>query len=1024
MQQATRIGQLTFSDHLQRGMRETATWVLVGVAAYLIVCLASYTPQDPGWSHVGPGEQVHNAGGPPGAWFADLSLSLFGYFAYLFPLMIAWSGYLVFRNGEEEPEARIQRLALRWLGLFLTLGTASAMVEVAFAELEAGLPNGVGGGTGQLLGDWLLATLDSVNHTLLLLGILLFASFSLFSGLSWLRLLDLLGALTLALMRAGRRLTYWFWNRALRPRPKNREIEDASERREPRLMEDAVVSEETAVAEINAPSHSEPRISSPVPEVESFPALHVVPTPLSEDAFAALRPQVGVGAPPVDPAPHLEAAPEPEPSFEPTAPVSAPAPHLEVAPEPEPLSEPTPPVSAPAPHLEVAPKPEPLFEPIAPVSAPAPPLEDEPEPEPLFEPTPPVSAPAPHLEVAPEPEPLSEPTPPVSAPAPRLEAEPEPEPLFEPTAPASAPAPRLETVPEPESKPQPNQKAAFEDDSTDPDFEPEEESAPVSKPPAWTPPSWMLSGGSDTRPPQPPAAAVKPTGSSPFAPMPDEILTPPLELLDAARRSGKGYSEELLEKLSRQVESKLADFGVTVEVVDVHPGPVVTLFELMPAPGLKVSKITGLSKDIARALTTISVRVVEIIPGKAVIGLEIPNKTRETVFLSEVLGSTPYLEAKSPLTLALGTDISGHPVITDLARMPHALIAGTTGSGKSVAINAMILSLVYKANPRDVRLIMVDPKMLELSVYEGIPHLLTPVVTDMKEAANALRWCVAEMERRYKLMARLGVRNIGGYNRKVAEAQAAGEPIPDPLYALDPNLSEEALSGPPPVLDHLPFIVVVIDELADMMMVVGKKVEELIARLAQKARASGIHLLLATQRPSVDVLTGLIKANIPTRMAFQVSSRIDSRTVLDQMGAEQLLGNGDMLYLPPGTSIAQRVHGAFVDDHEVHAVVEFLKEQGEPDYIDTILADDGEGIPGIDPEPRNDLEDRDPLFDDAVQIVVETRRASISGIQRRLKIGYNRAARMVEEMERIGIVGPAETNGSREVLAPPPARED
>jgi S-DNA-T family DNA segregation ATPase FtsK/SpoIIIE len=482
----------------------------------------------------------------------------------------------------------------------------------------------------------------------------------------------------------------------------------------------------------------------------------------------------------------------------------------------------------------------------------------------------------------------------------------------------------------------------------------------------------------------------------------------------------------MLEDLSRQVEVRLADFGVTVEVVAVDPGPVVTLFELQLAPGIKVSKITGLAKDLARALSTVSVRVVEIIPGKSVIGLEIPNRHRETVFLSEVFGDHTYQDAKSPLTLALGTNISGQPVVADLARMPHALIAGTTGSGKSVAINAMVLSLLYKASPRDVRLIMVDPKMLELSVYEGIPHLLTPVVTDMKEAANALRWCVGEMERRYRLMARLGVRNIGGYNRKVADAEAAGEPIADPLYVPDPNpFDEDAEPAPVPTLGHLPYIVVIIDELADMMMVVGKKVEELIARLAQKARASGIHLLLATQRPSVDVLTGLIKANIPTRMAFQVSARVDSRTILDQMGAEQLLGNGDMLYLPPGTSFPQRVHGAFVDDHEVHAVVEYLKQQGEPEYIDTILSDAGDAIPGLDPEPRGggDLEDQDPLFDEAVQIVVETRRASISGVQRRLKIGYNRAARMIEEMERIGLVGPAETNGNREVLAPPPPED-
>jgi S-DNA-T family DNA segregation ATPase FtsK/SpoIIIE len=411
-----------------------------------------------------------------------------------------------------------------------------------------------------------------------------------------------------------------------------------------------------------------------------------------------------------------------------------------------------------------------------------------------------------------------------------------------------------------------------------------------------------------------------------------------------------------------------------------------------------------------------------------VIGLEVPNDHREMVVLSQILGSHAYKEAASPLTIGMGTNISGEPVVADLGRMPHALIAGTTGSGKSVAINAMILSLVYKAGPEDVRLIMVDPKMLELSVYEGIPHLLTPVVTDMKEAANALRWCVGEMERRYKLMAALGVRNIAGYNRKVEEANAAGEPIPDPtlkaMAECEGALGEQAELDLP-ILTKLPYIVIIIDELADMMMVVGKKVEELIARLAQKARASGIHLLLATQRPSVDVLTGLIKANIPTRMAFKVSARVDSRTVLDQMGAENLLGHGDMLYLPPGGSIPQRVHGAFVDDHEVHNVVDYLKQQGAPDYIDTILQEPMEHLPGIDPEPKGggDVEDQDALFDEAVQHVVESRRASISGVQRKLKIGYNRAARMIEEMERIGIVGAAETNGNREVLAPPPIEE-
>jgi S-DNA-T family DNA segregation ATPase FtsK/SpoIIIE len=495
---------------------------------------------------------------------------------------------------------------------------------------------------------------------------------------------------------------------------------------------------------------------------------------------------------------------------------------------------------------------------------------------------------------------------------------------------------------------------------------------------------------------------------------------PPLSLLDPARQTVQAYSEEALQAMSRQVELKFADFDIEVQVVAVHPGPVVTLFELQLAAGTKVSKITGLSKDLARALSTIAVRVVEVIPGKSVIGLEIPNEYRETVFLSDVLHSEVYEAAKSPLTLALGKDIAGHPMCADLAKMPHALIAGTTGSGKSVAINAMILSLLYKSKPDEVRMIMVDPKMLELSVYEGIPHLLTPVVTDMQEAANALRWCVGEMERRYKLMASLGVRNIVGYNRKVKEAITKGEPIKDPLFQPESDAIIEAMAHP--TLEPLPYIVVIIDELADMMMMARKKVEELIARLAQKARASGVHLILATQRPSVDVITGLIKANIPTRIAFQVSSRVDSRTILDQMGAEHLLGHGDMLYMGTGSNIPQRVHGAFVDDNEVHRVVKHLKNTGQPEYLEEILQEATESIPGF-PAEGGDTEDSDPLYDEAVQIVTETRRASISGVQRRLKIGYNRAARMIEEMERTGVVGPAESNGSRAVLAPPPVKD-
>ena len=748
--------------HVGRRLKEGAFLLLLAISAYLMLSLSSYSPKDPGWSYTGPREHVVNAGGPLGAWFSDVFLSLFGLLAYVLPLMVAWSGWLIFQEGKQGQPAPPHLMALRWTGFLITLGAGSALAAMQIHAGPIPLPSGSGG----ILGAFLLQTLVSIfsfaGSTLLLLALLL-AGITLFTGISWLAVMDGIGDLV---------LKGWQALPLLQSR-----LHDRLQAR--RLKQER--SQAARVEKKRAQKRKPPRIEPPVRKLQ-----------------------------------------------------------------------------------------------------------------------------------------ISE----------RVEKERQ-VPLFETSA--------------------------------------------------------------------------------------DGDL-PPLALLDPAQTPEGGYSKEALEALSRQVELKLRDFNIEAEVVAVHPGPVVTLFELQLAPGTKASKITNISRDLARALSCISVRVVEVIPGKSVIGLEIPHNHRETVYLSEVLHSEAYDAAKSPLTLALGKDIAGNPVVADLGKMPHALIAGTTGSGKSVAINAMILSLLYKAKPQDVRLIMVDPKMLELSVYEGIPHLLAPVVTDMKEAANALRWGVAEMERRYKLMASLGVRNIAGYNKKVREAEKAGTPIPDPLFQPDPL--QEAQQVPP--LTPLPYIVIIIDELADMMMVVGKKVEELIARLAQKARASGIHLLLATQRPSVDVITGLIKANIPTRLAFQVSSRIDSRTILDQMGAEHLLGHGDMLYLPPGSSIPQRIHGAFVDDHEVHKVVQHLKKMGEPDYIEAILQEPTEAIPGMPGQGGGDVEDTDPLYDEAVQIVIESRRASISGVQRRLKIGYNRAARLIEEMERTGIVSPAQSNGNREVLSPPP----
>uniref|UniRef100_UPI00228595CA DNA translocase FtsK n=1 Tax=Caballeronia sordidicola TaxID=196367 RepID=UPI00228595CA len=536
-------------------------------------------------------------------------------------------------------------------------------------------------------------------------------------------------------------------------------------------------------------------------------------------------------------------------------------------------------------------------------------------------------------------------------------------------------------------------------------------------PPLFPPPAAVVKKAHPNPPPpqpdsRPPVRGFIATEFEFHAPAASAVDLPGLDLLEPASDEVEPVSEQHLAETGQLIEQRLQEFKVPVTVVGASAGPVITRFEVEPALGVRGSQIVGLMKDLSRGLGLTSIRVVETIPGKTCMGLELPNAKRQMIRLSEILEADVYRDSKSFLTIAMGKDIVGNPVVTDLARAPHMLVAGTTGSGKSVAINAMILSLLYKAKPEDVRLIMIDPKMLELSVYEGIPHLLAPVVTDMKLAANALNWCVGEMEKRYKLMSAVGVRNLQGFNQKIRNAEAAGKKLTNP-FSLTPDAPEP--------LAKLPMIVVVIDELADLMMVAGKQIEQLIARLAQKARAAGIHLILATQRPSVDVITGLIKANIPTRVAFQVSSKIDSRTILDQMGAESLLGAGDMLFLPPGTGYPQRVHGAFVADEEVHSVVEYLKQFGEPEYEEGILS--GPTPEGGTPDLFGDTPDAeaDPLYDEAVSFVLRTRRASISSVQRQLRIGYNRAARLVEQMETAGLVSPMGTNGNREVLAPGPS---
>ncbi|MDH1571822.1 MULTISPECIES: DNA translocase FtsK [Pseudomonas] len=797
-------------QQLHYRLKEGALIAVGALCLYLWMALLTYDTSDPGFSHTSNVDQVQNAAGRAGAYFADIMFMVLGYFAYIFPLLLAIKTWQIFRERHQPWQWSGWLFSWRLIGLVFLVLSGAALAHIHFHP-PASLPFSAGGALGESLGDLARNLLNVQGSTLMFIALFLFG-LTVFTDLSWFKVMDMTGKITLDLFELVQGAANRWW-----------EARNERKRLEAQLRE-----------------VDEPRF-------DSAPAA----TEKREPAKAQLRERIGERDEP---------------------------PARAVVAQREPV----------VPRETVVPR-EPSIAPV----------------------------------------------------------------IMPPAAPAKAVEPSKRVM--------------------------KEKQAPL------------------------------------FVDSAVEGTLPSISILDPAEQKKIEYSPESLAGVGQLLEIKLKEFGVEVSVDSIHPGPVITRYEIQPAAGVKVSRIANLAKDLARSLAVTSVRVVEVIPGKTTVGIEIPNENRQMVRFSEVLSTPQYDEQKSPVTLALGHDIGGKPVITDLAKMPHLLVAGTTGSGKSVGVNAMILSILFKSGPEDARLIMIDPKMLELSIYEGIPHLLCPVVTDMKDAANALRWSVAEMERRYKLMAAMGVRNLAGFNRKIKDAQEAGEIIHDPLFR------RESMDDEPPALKTLPTIVVVVDEFADMMMIVGKKVEELIARIAQKARAAGIHLILATQRPSVDVITGLIKANIPTRMAFQVSSKIDSRTIIDQGGAEQLLGHGDMLYMPPGTSLPIRVHGAFVSDDEVHRVVEAWKLRGAPDYNDDILngvEEAGSGFEGGGGGGGDEDSESDALYDEAVQFVLESRRASISAVQRKLKIGYNRAARMIEAMEMAGVVTPMNSNGSREVIAP------
>ncbi|EGQ8604558.1 DNA translocase FtsK [Vibrio parahaemolyticus] len=993
---------------------------IVGVlsSVLLAVALFTFSPADPSWSQTAWGGEIDNAGGLFGAWLADTLFFTFGSLAYPIPFLLAAAAWVICRKrGEDEP-IDFMLWGTRLLGLTVLIMTSCGLADINFDDIWYFSSGGV---VGDVLSSLALPTLNVLGTTLVLL-FLWGAGFTLFTGISWLNIVEWLGDRSLAVLAAIANKFRGSEQETLEPQL-DEFVEDKVSTKH---VEDDQQDDET-LPHLTAYEVEEPKEKAAVHEYPIY-----MPQAKSETSAVKPTPEphpqrvAAVNATPtyVEPEPQLKAVSTDnvDPMVERTKQLNVTIEELEAAAQQaddwaseEQTSQSYADTNAvyqeqvQAKHEEVVghdtPQRESSYEEYEQFAA-------QQEQQLHVEPTPheePVVDTRALDDITDHAEPSEHIEPTISdfdvvdeeeayvAPQPQSRS-PEPQPIVQPQSVSQI---------QPEQTPEPSVA-----------FEPAPQEVEVEE---------VQDGDQDVAAFQSmvsSAQAKVAATQNPFLmkqeqnlPVPEEPL-PTLELLYHPEKRENFIDREALEQVARLVESKLADYKIKADVVGIYPGPVITRFELDLAPGVKVSRISGLSMDLARALSAMAVRVVEVIPGKPYVGLELPNMSRQTVYLSDVISSPQFEQAKSPTTVVLGQDIAGEAVIADIAKMPHVLVAGTTGSGKSVGVNVMILSMLYKASPEDLRFIMIDPKMLELSIYEGIPHLLAEVVTDMKDASNALRWCVGEMERRYKLMSALGVRNVKGFNEKLKMAAEAGHPIHDPFWQEGDSMDTE-----PPLLEKLPYIVVVVDEFADLMMVVGKKVEELIARLAQKARAAGIHLILATQRPSVDVITGLIKANIPTRVAFTVSTKTDSRTILDQGGAESLLGMGDMLYLPPGSSHTIRVHGAFASDDDVHAVVNNWKARGKPNYIDEIISGD-QGPESLLPgEQMESDEEMDPLFDQVVEHVVQSRRGSVSGVQRRFKIGYNRAARIVEQLEAQGIVSAPGHNGNREVLAPAPPKD-